>query len=74
MRSLSLDEKALRGARIDDWCARHRVETQPMPDQRERSPEEIRDLLPARFDRFYGRKKLARADAEAAKLRKRAGA
>ena len=27
MRSLSLDEKALRRARIDDWCARNRVET-----------------------------------------------
>lgn len=31
MRALSPDDKALRKAVINDWCARHGVECQPAP-------------------------------------------
>lgn len=71
LRSLSLDDKALRKARLDDWCARNRIETLPPPRDSEWTPAEILALGVGRRCMIYGRKKLQIADVARAKVKKR---
>jgi hypothetical protein len=65
--SLTLEDKALRRMALDDWCARHGVETQPPPPERSLTPDDIAEMLLSRRQ-FYGRKKLVKADTLAARL------
>lgn len=71
LRPLSPDEKAMRAARIGDWCARNRVETTPSPPEYERTPDEIRALGCGGRLMIYGRKKLQKADVARAKAARR---
>ena len=70
LRSLTLDDKALRKARLDDWCARNRVETQPPPRDYELTPAEILALGVGKRVMIYGRRKLQVADVARAKAGK----
>lgn len=71
LRSLSPDDKALRKARLDDWCARNRVETEPPPRDTEWTPAEILALgVGRRCPSFYGRKKLQIADVARARSKR----
>lgn len=58
MRTLSLDEKALRRARLDDWCARNRVETIPASPQAI-PPDELEAMASRKLNsHFWGRRRL----------------
>ena len=63
MRSLTLDEKAMRRARIDDWCARNRVETIPARPQ-VIADEELKAIAGLKHDaHFWGRRRQPRKPA-----------
>ena len=49
---LSPDDKALRKAVIDDWCARNGVKSQPA-NERQLTPDEIAELAAMRYG-FWG--------------------
>lgn len=64
---LSPDDKALRKAAIDDWCARNGVEALPAVD-RGLTPDEIAEMAARQYG-FWGMRRLRDEDARTVRTR-----
>ena len=66
---LTLDDKALRKAALDDWCARNGVQAEPAVEVR-LTPDDIAVLAARRYG-FWGMRRLKVSDDIAARAKKR---